>query len=373
MTIGVTGSAGFLGANVLRRLQAANETGARLVPYYSTRIGNPLTDGLKLSYVHLDVTARREVFDRTRGLDVLFHLAGSVDYSKENRKRTWDINVVGTKNVFDAALANRIGKVIYVSSISVLGTAAADALADESNDPYAGKENPISFRDREQALRAARASANGEYGFLGKVRVPYFDSKLAAYELALEYRRRHGLPVTVVFPGTAVGAGDTGFSITRLVCLVYGGRLRFTLPGGTSFAAVEDISEGIRLAWLRGGDGECYIVTGRTEDNLSYGRFMKRVALVSRREYGRRVPCRFFTVPAALSQVAARAARAVPPGSPLSEGLILSGSVTHRFGHAKATRELGYEPRRTLDSAIGDCIDFYLEYGGESMAGKVDR
>jgi dihydroflavonol-4-reductase len=366
MTIGVTGSAGFLGANLLRRLHGAKMTDAKLVAFYSTRTGNPLTKGLRLPYTHLDVTARQEVFERTRGLDVLFHLAGAVDYSKQNLKRTWDINVSGARNVFDAALANKIGRVVYVSSICVLGVpATADALADETSDPYSGQENPISFCDREQALQAVRASANGEYGFLGKVRVPYFDSKLAAYELAMEYRRRHELPVVVVFPGTAVGAGDTGFSIMRLVSLVYRGRLRFTLPGGTSFAAAEDISEGIRLGWLRGRDGEGYIVTGTAEDNLSYGRFMSRVALVSRREYGRRVPRSFIKVPAAASRVAAQVLKAVLPGSQLSEGLVLSGSVTHRFSHAKATRELGYEPRVDLDMAIRECIDFYRMHGGE--------
>jgi dihydroflavonol-4-reductase len=369
MTIGVTGSAGFLGANLLSRLRSAEPADAQLVAFYSTRTVNPLTAGLSLKRVHLDVTVRQEVFERTRGLDVLFHLAGKVDYARHDLKRTWDINVLGARNVFDAALANRIGRVLYVSSISVLGTAAAaGCLADETNDPYAGRDNPISFRDRGEALQAARASAEGEYGFLSRVRVPYFDSKLAAYELALEYRRRHGLPVTVVFPGTAVGAGDTGFAITRLVAMVYAGRLRFTLPGGTSFAAAEDIGEGLRLAWLRGRDGEGYIVTGRAEENLSYGRFMEKVALVSRRDYGRRVPRRFLTVPAGLCRSAARVARAAPPGSQLNEGLILSGSVTHRFSHAKATRELGYEPKTTLDSAIRQCIDYYLAHGG-----KADR
>ena len=125
MTIGVTGSAGFLGANLLSRLRSAEPADAQLVAFYSARTANPLTAGLPLRRVHLDVTERQEVFERTRGLDVLFHLAGKVDYARHDLKRTWDINVLGARNVFDAALANRIGRVIYVSSISVLGTATA--------------------------------------------------------------------------------------------------------------------------------------------------------------------------------------------------------------------------------------------------------
>lgn len=385
MTIGVTGAAGFLGANLVRHLAGAGAAGARLVPFYSRRQGNPLTAGLRLSPVQLDVTSRAEVLERTRGLDVLFHLAGAVDYSRQGLRRTWDVNVKGAANVFEAVAANRIGRLVYVSSISVLGLPpAGQDLADESNDPYAAPGNPICFRDSAEALQAARGYCAGGDAFLAKVRVPYFDSKLAAYELAREYRRTHALPIVIAFPGTAVGAGDTGLSISRLVGLVFEGRLRFTLPGGTSFVAAQDVSEGLRLAWRAGRDGEGYILTGGVEDNLSYGQFMKRVARISRREYGRRTGRLFPALPAPLCRVAARIARVAshhapsgapsgaPEGAPgarsggsLSEGLLLSGSVTHRFSGAKASRELGFHAGVSLDQAIRECIDFTLRHGGE--------
>ena len=220
MTIGVTGAAGFLGANLLRHLAGAAAAGTRLVAFYSRRPGNPLTDGLPLSPAHLDVTCREEVLERTRGLDALFHLAGAVDFSRQGLRRTWDVNVKGAANVFEAVAANRIGRLVYVSSISVLGLPPADRdFADEGNDPYAAPGNPISFRDSAEALQAARGYCAGDDAFLAKVRVPYFDSKLAAYELAREYRRTRDLPIVITFPGTAVGAGDTGMSIGRLVGL----------------------------------------------------------------------------------------------------------------------------------------------------------
>ena len=123
MTIGITGAAGFLGANVLRHLADLHGRRHRIVPYYSTRSGNPLTDDLHPAYEHLDVTSLRDVRRRTRHLDVLLHVAGRVDFSRRGARRTWEVNVLGTRNVLEAALANGIRRVVCVSSICVVGPA----------------------------------------------------------------------------------------------------------------------------------------------------------------------------------------------------------------------------------------------------------
>ncbi|MDY7021847.1 MAG: glycosyltransferase, partial [Cyanobacteriota bacterium] len=81
---------------------------------------NPLTQNLDLTYQHLDITSRQEVMEKIRGLDLLFHLAGAVDYSRKNARRTWDVNVLGTKNILDGVMQNRIGRLVYTSSINVL-------------------------------------------------------------------------------------------------------------------------------------------------------------------------------------------------------------------------------------------------------------
>ncbi|MBN1836545.1 MAG: NAD-dependent epimerase/dehydratase family protein, partial [Spirochaetales bacterium] len=364
MRIGVTGSAGFLGANLLRHLHGCGD--GELVAFYSRRRRNPLTAEMQLADEHLDVTSAEEVLDKTRGLDLLYHLAGSVDYDRRNLRRTWAVNVLGARNVLEAARRNGIRKLVCVSSISVLGVPpAGGGLADESNQPYGSAGNPISFRGRAQALEAAAASASGDYSFGRAVRVPYFDSKLAAYELALEYYRRHELPVVVVLPGTAVGAGDVGFSISSLVSRVFENRLRFTLPGGTSFVAAEDVAAGTRLAGARGRNGESYVITGRERDNLSYRQFMQLVARVASVVYNRRVSSRFLTIPAFLGHVLAPVIGGLVPSGELNEGLIRSGCVTHRFSGRKAERELGYVPRVALEDAVRQCIDFYLDYQRE--------
>ena len=203
-----------------------------------------------------------------------------------------------------------------------------------------------------------RASLDGDWTFLRRVRVPYFDAKLAAWELAQEYRRRRGLPVVCVFPGTAVGAGDTGMAIGGLVDRVVAGRLRLTLPGTTSFVAATDAARGIWLAARHGRPGASYLISGRERDNLSYADFMGVVARVARQRFDRPCPDRFVAMPAEPARLVARLAEAVAPGSPLTLGLVLSGSVEHRFTSRRAGRELGYHPRQSLEDAVAECIEF---------------
>ena len=361
MTIGITGATGFLGASLARRIALHLSAGDRIVTFCSRHAGNPLTAELGLACERLDVTDRPEVFRLTRGIDVLYHVAGSVDYSRRFRERTWNVNVLGTRNILDAAVENRIGRVICVSSISVMGVPAIGTdFADETNDRYAPGMNPISFASPRDALRAVEDSGRGDFRFLERVRIPYFDSKIAAFELAARCVSREGLDVVTVLPGTAVGAGGGDLSLAGLVQRVYESRLLFTLPGGTSFVSAEDVARGIHLAGERGRKGGTYIITGREEDNLSHRDFMRLVAEVVRECYGRRCRGDFLVVPARLAALCARVAERLSPGAVLQEGLVLSGCVVHRFHSIRAKEELGYEPLIPLRDSIRASIDFAL-------------
>jgi dihydroflavonol-4-reductase len=361
MTIGVTGAAGFLGANVLEHLAGLPGRPVRIVPFYSRRSANPLTDHLHPDYEQLDVTSPGEVLRKTRHLDILLHVAGRVDFARRSARRSWEVNVLGTRNVLEAAIANGIRKVVCVSSICVLGPAPSGGrLAGERNPRYGVPGNPVSFGSPAEALAAVQSSLSGDWSFLRRVRVPYFDEKLAAWELAQEYHRRSGVPVVCVFPGTAVGAGDTGMAIGGLVQRVYAGQLAFSLPGATSFVAAADAARGIWLAARAARPGASYIISGRDRDNLAYAEFMALVAGVARERFGRRCRRRFLVPPAGPARAAARVAEVVAPGAQLSEGLVLSGSVVHRFSSRKAGREIGYRPLVRLEDAVEDCVAFNL-------------
>jgi dihydroflavonol-4-reductase len=366
MTIGITGATGFLGASLARLIAAELPAGDRICTFGSRHAGNPLTADLGLACERLDVTDRESVFRLTRGIDVLYHVAGSVDYSRRFRQRTWRVNVLGTRNVLDAVVQNGIGRVICVSSISVMGVPAGGAaIADETNDRYAQGMNPISFAGPEDALRAVKDSERGDFRFLESMRIPYFDSKIAAFELVASYASRKDLDVVTVLPGTAVGAGDIGLSLAGLVQRVYEGRIAFTLPGGTSFVSSADVARGIRLAGERGRRGGTYIITGSDADNLSHRDFMRLAAGVAQEYFGRRCRSDFLAVPAPLAVFGARAIERLSPGTAIPEGLALAGCLVHRFRSTRAREELGYEPLVPLRDSIRACLDFTLQLARE--------
>jgi nucleoside-diphosphate-sugar epimerase len=375
MRIGVTGAFGFLGANLVSSLIAREPLIGEIVAFSSRKSRNPLFDPALTTVVPLDVLDGEDVQRKTRGLDALFHFAGKVSFARRERRATWDVNVLGARNVFEAALENRIFRVVYVSSINVLGACSADRLiADESNDVYAPEaRNPNSFHSSRQALAAVDSSAAGNYSFLEKVRVAYFDSKLASFELARRYHRERGLPVVIVMPGTAVGPGDIHYDISELIERVFTNRLAATFPGASSFVHSKDFAEGASLAWQKGRTGESYIISGRDEDNLSYRDFMRLAAGVAR-DQGRKVREDFVVMPRWLSLTAARLLEAAAPGSKLGStlgtALILSGSMVHRFSSAKARGELGYAPRRTLEQSIADCYEFLCAAREEGVIGR---
>jgi dihydroflavonol-4-reductase len=356
--IGVTGAFGFLGANLVAAVLEREDT-ADVVAYSSRVVAHPLFEARRVTRVPLDVRDAAAVRRETAGLDLLFHLAGRISYARRDRRATWDLNVLGARNVFEAALANGVPRVVYVSSVNVLGPCQASrAFTDETSDPYdPALRNPIAFRSAAEALGAADASASGDYGFLRRVRIAYFDSKLAATELARRYHRERGLAVTIALPGTMVGAGDLHYEISGLVDRVYRGRISATFAGGTSFIGAADAGRGVLLAGLRGRAGESYIISGADDDNLSYHAFMRLVARCAHRA-GRCVRGDFLVVPPRLARAVAALAETLAPSGALTVALARAGGVTHRTTSGRARRELGYEPRQTLEHAVEDCWRF---------------
>lgn len=375
LRIGVTGAFGFLGANfVSALLQKLPET--EIVAFASRTRANPLFSPDKVEIEDLSILRSGDMAEKFGGLDAVAHFAGRVDYRRRMRREVWDIDVLGAKKVFDAALKAKVPRLLYVSSICALGagslrydqTAALPAapsaatpgrtrFADERSTPYGASNWPTSFASPREALAAVDASEDGDYSFIESMELAYFDAKLAAWELAKRYSREKGLPVITIFPGTAVGPGDLNSGISKLVNSVWEGKLRFAPPGATAFMDSRDLGAGASLALLEGKIGEAYVIAGRDEHNLRYKNFMELVAGIAQRENGRN-GAGISAIPPGPALFAAAIVEQVLPESPLSKALILSGSVQNVCTSAKARRELGYEPRADLTESVIACRKF---------------
>lgn len=118
----VTGGAGFVGSNVVRRLLSEGARVIVLDDFYSGDNSNLPADELNLEIVRGSVTEFDLVNAVLKGADLVFHLAArNIIVSTRNPREDYEVNIGGTLNVLLAAREANIPRVVYSSSTSVYG------------------------------------------------------------------------------------------------------------------------------------------------------------------------------------------------------------------------------------------------------------
>ena len=247
MRILVTGGAGFIGSNFVRRtLEDAYPglEGAEVVVYdaltYSGNLENlaPVSESDRYSFVHGDILDA-ELLDATLpGIDAIVHFAAEshVDRSVTDAGSFVETNVVGTQRLLDAAMRAGTPRFVHVSTDEVYGSIAEgswdEARPLEPNSPYsaskAGSDLLVRSFHRTHGLNASitRCSNNyGPYHFPEKV-IPLF--------------------VTNLIDGKHVPLYGTGENIR-------------------DWLHVDDHTRGIAMVLVGGRAGEIYNIGGGTE------------------------------------------------------------------------------------------------------------
>lgn len=118
----VTGGAGFVGSNVVRRLLAENARVVVLDDFYTGDNTNLPVGESGLEIIHGSVTEFDLVRDLLKGASMVFHLAArNIIVSTRNPREDYEVNIGGTLNVLMAARELNIPRVVYSSSTSVYG------------------------------------------------------------------------------------------------------------------------------------------------------------------------------------------------------------------------------------------------------------
>jgi UDP-glucose 4-epimerase len=113
----VTGSSGLIGRWVVKELLDSG---------YQVRAldREPLPGDLRsrdVEQVYADVTDPLQMLTHGAGCDAVAHLAAIPNPYKAANSELFRVNVIGTQNVLDAAIAHRMQKAIITSSIASLG------------------------------------------------------------------------------------------------------------------------------------------------------------------------------------------------------------------------------------------------------------
>ncbi len=114
MKIFITGGNGFLGRCLSKRLV---KEGHKVTVFSRTANFDQKIDGVK--YISGDIKNRHVVSVACSGMDIVFHVAAKVG-AWGRYKDYYESNVVGTDNVIFACQQNKVKKLVYTSSPSVV-------------------------------------------------------------------------------------------------------------------------------------------------------------------------------------------------------------------------------------------------------------
>jgi len=323
----VTGATGFVGAAVARQLLEAGATVRVLARVGSDRRN---LEDLDVETVEGDLRDRPSLDRAVRGCDAVFHVAADYRLWVRRPAEIYENNVEGSRNVMRAAGEAGIKRIVYTSSVAVLGLNGDGSAADE--------DTPVALGD-----------------MIGH----YKRSKFLAEEEVRRLVAEDGLPVVIVNPSTPVGPGDVRPTPTgRMIVEAAAGRMPAYVDTGLNIAHVDDVAQGHLFAYERGRIGERYILGG---ENLTLRAILTQIAGLT----GRAAP-KIRLPHGALMPVAAVAegwARLSGRGEPMTtlDGVRLSRKKMF-FSYAKAGRELGYAPRPASD-ALSDAVAWFRARG----------
>ncbi|MGV8884444.1 MAG: dTDP-glucose 4,6-dehydratase [Microbacteriaceae bacterium] len=199
MKIVVTGGAGFIGSNFVRRTLSdayPGLEGAEVVVLdaltYSGNLENlaPVADSDRYSFIHGDIRDETLLDALLPTVDAVVHFAAEshVDRSVRDASIFVETNVLGTQKLLDAALRSNLKRFVHVSTDEVYGSIAEGSWDEqrplEPNSPYsaskAGSDLLVRSYFRTHGLNATitRCSNNyGPYHFPEKV-IPLFVTNL---------------------------------------------------------------------------------------------------------------------------------------------------------------------------------------------------
>jgi dihydroflavonol-4-reductase len=304
----ITGAAGFVGSAVARAALRRGFAVRVLVRASSPRRN---LAGLAADVFDADMRDQPAVERALAGVRYLLHVAADYRLWAREPEEIARNNLDGTAAVMRAALAARVERVVYTSSVATLRVGPATLAANE-----------------DQPLEAHEAIG------------AYKRSKVQAERLVERMVAEQGLPAVIVNPSTPVGARDVRPTPTgRIIVEAARGRMPAFVETGLNLVDVEDVAQGHLLALAHGRVGQRYILGG---ENLMLRDLLGEIAGMT----GRRAPR--LRLPVAPLLPLAHAAEAMARLTGKEPFLTVDGLAMSRnrmfFSSNKARAELGYRP-----------------------------
>lgn len=318
----VTGGGGFVGRHLVNSLLARGDE-VRVLD-----IAEP--KGLAgAEFAKVDITDPKAVREALAGATSVFHNASLVHTKQNKADFVWKVNYDGALNVLDACKDHGIGKYVYVSSGSVVYEGENIVNGDESL-PYA---------ESNQA--------------------PYAHSKVQAEKKILALNGEGGVYTTALRPHVIFGPGDTRF-MPAVLEHAKSGRLRFQVGLGvwlSDYTYVQNLVDALVLADEKLTPdspvaGSVYFITNG--EPMAFWEFVRRVLArlglpPIRGKIPKEIP---YAIAAIKEGIDTLRGGTISPEDGLTRFAIRYMCTHHFFSIQRARKDLGYEPKVSIDEGI---------------------
>ena len=323
MKVLITGANGFLGSWLTKRLLAEGHHVSALV-----RKNSDLSelDGLKPNFVYGDVTDLESLKTNFRNQDVVFHLAGVVAYKSSQRPLMDLVNVLGTSNVVEACHEVQVPQLLHLSSVVAIGA----------------EKNPVVMTE------------SSSYK-IGPLNLGYFETKRKAEQIVMAAVKENKIRAVCVNPSQIYGFGDAKKGSRKNQIKAAKGQLLFYTSGGVNVVPVEDVIEGILLAWKKGHNGERYILS--SENMLLKDVFQKISKLAGAKPPRYQIPAFALHGLGLLDDMLANFDKTVG----VSRENAYTATLFHWFDCTKAKTQLGFKPT-SADVALENSVRWMKDH-----------
>jgi dihydroflavonol-4-reductase len=319
----VTGATGHIGNVLVRELLGRGDRVRVLV-----RPGKKVValSGLDVETVQGDILDAATLEQAVRGASLVYHLAARISLANGPDPETEQVNLKGTLNVIAAIRRSGTPRLVYASSVYALRKPTEGTPIDETQ--------PFDVLHSQGAYDCSKALAS----------------------LAVQSAVAEGLDAVIVCPTAVIGPYDFHDSDAgRAIRLYMRPGLKFYIKGAYDFVDVRDAARGCILAAEKGRRGETYILSG---DRLTVRELTHMVgAAAGGWHAGLEVPLKLAYWVADLITFYSGLTGAKRFYTRYSLDAICSNSL---ISHAKASRELGFQPRPARQSVV-DAVRWFQQ------------
>ena len=231
----ITGATGLLGSYLAKLLLTKGEK-VRAIKRKTSNLSLLVDYANQIEWIEGDVLDIPSLEEAMSDVTKVYHCAAVISFIPSETDYMMKVNIEGTANVMNVALASNIQKIVHVSSVAAFGLPRTGKMIDENfSDPNINKSFWY-YRSKHYAEREAwRAS-------------------------------EEGLNVVIVCPSTIIGAGWWDAEPNSLFKEIYNG-LKFYTTSTNGFVDVRDVVACMYQLMQSNISGEKFILNS---ENLSF-------------------------------------------------------------------------------------------------------